>query len=180
MRSKASPPPRKPLGKYESATNSLPAGSFALTSPSVTRKTLRSVIPEDAVRSSISQLPFSETRLQEDGEGYSPSELIVPFHLDLAAKLLKHQERNENHLQKSDILGLQVALDNYAEGLLYSTRQMFMHENKCMVQQLQRTKDVSATQLFLQVQRELRQLVDDDSAAKERQLIEKLSALLEV
>ncbi|RNC60095.1 hypothetical protein TcCL_ESM02184 [Trypanosoma cruzi] len=178
MHSKRSPVPKNSMARPTGVTGS------ALTAPSLGRETRNA-----STAGNTSFLPsrpsHTEAQPREDQEDFfSPSDLIIPFHLDIASRLmgLQHSsplERNGEPLQKSDVLELQMALDDYAEGLVYSTRQLFMHDNRNMVQQLQQGKDVSTVLLFLQMQREMRQLNGDDSAAKERELIQRLSDHLE-
>ncbi|ORC93036.1 uncharacterized protein TM35_000023620 [Trypanosoma theileri] len=208
MQNKLSPPPRIPKARGADVNNSIELSHSTFSAPPAMRAMAKSTdtlsvgasssgIPRNWVvsRNSTQQqqqgLPWKHSNnndkdVEEQKEGkeneYLMSELIIPFHLDAANRLMKDpvQSRKATTFDRSDMIELQISVDDYVEGLIHTTRQLFMHDNENMVQELQRRKDVSIISLFLQMQREMRQLTGDDSIAEERQLIEKVSSLLDV
>ncbi|RNF00641.1 uncharacterized protein Tco025E_08752 [Trypanosoma conorhini] len=179
MYRRASPAPTNPTARSTEITGSLPTAA-ALGRGHRNGSVATATLPR------ASQPSYTEVQSrEEEGDSFSASELIIPFHLDIASRLMEQRrplpsERTGILLQASDVLELQKSLDDYAEDLLYATRQLFMHDNENMVQRLQEAKDVSTVCLFLQMQREMRQLTGDDSVAKERSLIQRLSDHLEL
>ncbi|RNF05145.1 hypothetical protein TraAM80_04705 [Trypanosoma rangeli] len=179
MYSKVCPAPKNSTVRSTEFTGSV------FTATSLVRGLRNESVP-GAAFPSASKSPYAEAESRgEEGNSFFPSDVIIPFHLGIASRLMEQQRpmpsgQNEGLLQESDVLELQRSLDDYSEGLAYATRRLFMHDNENMVQRLQEAKKVSTISLFLQMQREMRQLTGDNSADKERGLIQRLSDHLEL